>query len=1202
VELNRKQPTPNLDNLPPERSTHWTTTRLKIREWLQEQAPPLAQLYEGAVCLVFEQPIPGKLRFVAHAVREISNRLPDYISSGNGPKRLEYPKEVDKLVKIWQGCGFSLEQTVPDSQMNTSGNLPPLSPDIPIPQQLFLAIQQLLQKHQQVRLNNREKAIVFFKKCIPTKQSSPEALRPIANNWRDVTEWFMAQTHDKGKVDTGEANPNEQELPSKFELFESFLIECARAQSFYSTTDKLDEILKDANPEQVDQAVALLLHHQQRNYFFNRLENPNWIEPLEKKEFFENPLASESRYLARMAKYEPDLVLNIVLKIKTDNFRIYEDFVEAALQMPPEIAVKLVTKVEEWLKSLYSSDYYLDSKQVASLVVHLAKGDEVKKALGLAKSLLALMPEPSLNNQDAGATQRYYRAELKTLISPWQYQQTLEKYVPELVSVAGEKVLKTLLCSLLYDAIEFSRPSGTREANKNNPYFWEDKSIYWQPVIEEHPQNSPYEVRQFLVIAVRDAADTILQSDPSKLRSIVDLLEKYHWRVFYRIALYLLRKFPDADRNLLIEKLVNQKRFSDRTVWEDYEYVHLAQDYFGDLPKEEQDKILSWIENPEHDWTLLKNPEEKAKRLRYWQLYKLTPFKDSLPTQWEQRYQQLVQEFDTVELSKIVFGGISEVRILGTQSPKTESELDSMSIEELISFLKTWKPNSNYPFDEPSYAGLESVVTGLAEKNPEKYARLAENFQNLHPRYGYSLLCGLESALINQHDKLREFPWLSVLRLCYWLVEESHQAGDQEKIDHEFDHYWRTANKEVTDLLRVGFTDQQKQQIPFNLRSDVWNILKRLTQDPNPTPEDETQDNSSNMDFTTLSLNTVRGAAMHTVVRYALWIRRHFEQMPDSAERISQGFNEMPEVRQILDEHLDPDYDPSQAIRSVYGQWFPWLVLLDSDWASQNVSKIFPADEALSHLWDSAWESYITYCSVYNNVFDVLHQEYSNAIEKIDTAKNHKEQLSHPEEGLAQHLMTLYWRGTINLNEPEGLLAQFYAKAPDALCGYALEFVGRSLHQTKEAIEPNILNRIQLLWQQRLETARTEPASHTHELAAFGWWFNSGKFDETWAVEQLAEVLKLGVQVEDFLVSERLATLAPKMPQSVIECLSLMIETAKNDWHIYGYGEEAKIILSAAIGSSNNQAKQTAVALINRLGELGHWEFRELLPVDLSHS
>lgn len=247
MELNRKQPTPNLDNLPPERSTHWTTTRLKILEWLEEQAPPLAQLYEGAVCLVFEQPIPGKLRFVAHAVREIRNRLPDYISSSNGHKRLEYTNEVNKLVEIWQGCGFSLEQTVPDSQMNTSGNLPPPSPDIPVPQQLFLTIQQLLQKHLEVPLSNREKAIRFFELCIPAKQSSPETLRPIANHWRNVTEWFMEQTHDKGKVDKVEAKPNEQELQSKFELFESFLIECARAQSFYITTDKLDEILEDTN-------------------------------------------------------------------------------------------------------------------------------------------------------------------------------------------------------------------------------------------------------------------------------------------------------------------------------------------------------------------------------------------------------------------------------------------------------------------------------------------------------------------------------------------------------------------------------------------------------------------------------------------------------------------------------------------------------------------------------------------------------------------------------------------------------------------------------------------------------------------------------------------------------------------------------------------------------------------------------------------
>ncbi|HEY9795044.1 MAG TPA: hypothetical protein V6D30_05325, partial [Leptolyngbyaceae cyanobacterium] len=74
-----------------------------------------------------------------------------------------------------------------------------------------------------------------------------------------------------------------------------------------------------------------------------------------------------------------------------------------------------------------------------------------------------------------------------------------------------------------------------------------------------------------------------------------------------------------------------------------------------------------------------------------------------------------------------------------------------------------------------------------------------------------------------------------------------------------------------------------------------------------------------------------------------------------------------------------------------------------------------------------------------------------------------KQQLAKPDERLAQHLMTLYWRGKLNLDNLEGLLTRFYAKAPDALRGYALEFVGRSLRNTKEAIEPQILNQLQLL-------------------------------------------------------------------------------------------------------------------------------------------
>ena len=59
---------------------------------------------------------------------------------------------------------------------------------------------------------------------------------------------------------------------------------------------------------------------------------------------------------------------------------------------------------------------------------------------------------------------------------------------------------------------------------------------------------------------------------------------------------------------------------------------------------------------------------------------------------------------------------------------------------------------------------------------------------------------------------------------------------------------------------------------------------------------------------------------MHTVIRYALWVRQHLEKEPDSEARLQNGFEEIPEVREGLETHLDPSREPSLAVRAVYGQ------------------------------------------------------------------------------------------------------------------------------------------------------------------------------------------------------------------------------------------------------------------------------------------
>lgn len=46
---------------------------------------------------------------------------------------------------------------------------------------------------------------------------------------------------------------------------------------------------KKPTPEQVNRAISLLGQVQNVRYFFDKLENPEWIQPLYKKGYFSNP-------------------------------------------------------------------------------------------------------------------------------------------------------------------------------------------------------------------------------------------------------------------------------------------------------------------------------------------------------------------------------------------------------------------------------------------------------------------------------------------------------------------------------------------------------------------------------------------------------------------------------------------------------------------------------------------------------------------------------------------------------------------------------------------------------------------------------------------------------------------------------------------------------------------------------------------------
>lgn len=959
--------------------------------------------------------------------------------------------------------------------------------------------------------------------------------------------------------------------------------------------------------EQVDRAVGLLAHAEQYRYFFDRLQNPLWLERLVLKGFLRRapapirdektgsirfPPWPESQYLARMAKL-PEAhrqVLAIALGIETENVSVHEDLADVALALPAQMAVQLVPKARKWAESPYQ---LLLPEKLGALVEHLARGGAVDEALDLAAALLAVLPDPKpLPEADLPEEMRF-PPEPVARFDVWQYEQILKKHLAPLVDAARERAL-ILFCDLLASAIRLSRSQPEEQPGEGE--VWDDYSWVWRPAVEEHEQNRRETVKTLLVSAVRDSAERLADRAPESVPELVRRLEERRWLIFLRVALHLLRRYPDAATALVEDRFTNRALFDDSRFR--HEYVLLVADVFARVSDAARQTFLGWIDRgPDLAAFRTRYREEKGTDLteedavRYgnmWRRDRLAPLRDVLPADWKHRYEELIAEVGEPEHPE--FAVYTEAGWVGPTSPKAGDELGTMAVAAIVDFLKGWAPSTDW--FGPSKEGLGRELTSVVQADPQRFAGEARLFIGVHPTYVRALVRGLTAAATGG----RAFDWAPVLGLCEWVVRQPREIEETPGRALEEDPGWRWTRKAIAGLLSAGFA-KGVGELPFERREQAWGVLRVLTDDPEPTPGYEAQYGGSNMDPPTLSINTTRGEAMHAVVQYALWVRRHLELLPDGSARVASGLAAMPEVREVLEAHLDPARDPSLAIRAVYGQWFPWLVLLDRPWAASQVPRIFPEDDP--ERWDVAWETYVVFCAPYDNVFEVLEGEYAKAVERLGTdAPGGRRHLADPEERLAEHLMLMYGRGKLALEPPTDLLGRFFEKAPGRVRGRAIEFIGRSLHDNKGDIPPAIIQRFEALWERRMERARAAPADSVEELANFGWWVVSGKFDEAWALRQLEEALRLSRKADSsmmMMIAEALAGIAARRPREAVRCLEGLVEADREGWGILGSEAQARTILAAAMVSGDAEARETATALIHRLGARGRLGFRDLL-------
>lgn len=1145
----------------------------------------LAQMYLGALLVMRDGNNPDALALAAHGIRELMEKLPTFVDV---PLKAHNESLLPRVQNIESRWTKVLRKSSCYADGEWRGEI-----DNPL-RQLLRHLQDFFTWLNDHRPRRREE----IRRTLRQLDAPGHVLLPPLEDlnvsaWMKMREFFNKVAHHGPP-------PSKQKFLQQLDALERFLLDRFNPRTFddFTIINAILEAAAEIKPEVVRQALEIIKKRAANyEYFFDRLDSPAWIEPLYQEGFFRNPPSAErdgdyirfpiwpeSRYLVRMARL-PEAqaqVLQIALQIpETDNVRVLEDLADIALSLPPSMATRFVPKAKEWLEVPH---HLLLPEKLGALVAHLAKGGEGDAALDLARTVLAVVPdrETAPNQEEGGIFTP--SPQPRSRFDPWEYEDILKKHVPILVETTGERAMD-LLCDILESAISLSRHDEKGGELK-------DYSYVWRPAIEDHAQNYPHRFKDFLVTAVRDAAEYLVQQDPTKVSHLVTRLEARRWSIFQRIALHLLRCFPDAAESLIAERLTDHARFNNPDLR--HEYVLLARDCFSRLSQKDQETILGWIaEGPnlkdwKDYWERCTEDYEAERYKKIWQRDRLAPLADALPAAWKRYYNELIQEFGPAEHPEFLV--YSEGGWVGPTSPKSTDELRAMSIEELVAYLRTWEPQEGWR--SPSPEGLGRELSALVASEPERFAAAALRFKGLDPTYVRSLLRGLCDAARNGHV----FSWEQAIDLAQWIVEQNQEIPERKSECAERDPGWGWTRRTIAELLSAGF-DHGPAEIPFDLRERVWVVLRPLTDDPDPTPEHEARFGGPNMDPAALSINTTRGEAIHAVVRYALWVRRHLEAEVGQT-RVERGFDEMPEVREVLEFHLDPNREPSVAVRAVYGQWFPWLVLLDAQWAAAQKSHIFSAAPERVHLRDAAWETYIIFCQPYDKVFDILKDEYGWAIERIGSQTVDHRHLRDPNQRLAEHIMELYWRGKLALDEPGGLLDQFYAKADDALRGHAIDFVGRSLMNSEGEVSAQIIDRLKALWEHRVAAARTalSPAEFTEELSAFGWWFASGKFELNWALSQLKVVLDLVQKVEpDHIVVERLAGIAESHPLDAVYCLNAMLLGEKEGWRIMALKDEARTILEKALESIDPEARTTAEELINRLGARGYWEFGDLL-------
>jgi hypothetical protein len=271
---------------------------------------------------------------------------------------------------------------------------------------------------------------------------------------------------------------------------------------------------------------------------------------------------------------------------------------------------------------------------------------------------------------------------------------------------------------------------------------------------------------------------------------------------------------------------------------------------------------------------------------------------------------------------------------------------------------------------------------------------------------------------------------------------------------------------------------------------------------------------------------------------------------------------------------------------------------LDKDWLQANLEKIFPLDPKKIEYWEAAWEGYTWHSNLYLSLYSVLKPYYIYAVEQLKPSD--EKELQNSEKRLAEHLAFLYANGDETYTGEDALVAKFLNVASDKLRSVFVKTLNPvRIPPAIQDVGSDEWKRIKDFWFQRHEYIQNQhaPNKFKEELTSYLFW--APNLPEP--IVNFSELIQTSVAIADDWPLRKLFEhfAKDKVAEKHAAFVMSLFESAfrRKDLRLYYLGgkEEIRTILESAIYSQDQDARDSAIRVINMFGERGDESYRDLL-------